>query len=129
MAHSAADIGAPPWRIGYNCNSRDPCAFVLGCEPDDMAAVNRAFEIGGGIVLVESGAVFMEVPLECGVPLSTAPGDGSRADERFECLPRDEVALDDPFFGMNFLTFTGLPFIRLTASGLLDAKTGLLGYP
>jgi adenine deaminase len=32
---------------------------------------------------------------------------------------------DDPFFGMNFLTFTGLPFVRLTASGLFEAKRGI----
>lgn len=36
---------------------------------------------------------------------------------------------DDPFFGLNFLTFTGLPYLRLTPSGLLDSKRGLIGYP
>ena len=80
---------------------------------------------------MESGAVFMEVPLECGGLLSTAPLETVAAQmSALNAYLRERgCPWDDPFFGMNFLTFTGLPFIRLTASGLLDAKTGLLGYP
>lgn len=124
--------GAPVGGLATTVVHETHAPLVLGCEPDDMAlAVNRAFEIGGGIVLVESGAVFMEVPLECGGLLSTAPLEtvAAQMSALNTYLRERGCPWDDPFFGMNFLTFTGLPFIRLTASGLLDAKTGLLGYP
>ncbi|NLE74182.1 MAG: adenine deaminase [Actinobacteria bacterium] len=124
--------GAPVGGLAATVVHETHAPLVLGSSPQDMAlAVNRMFEIGGGIVLVEEGKVQLEMILECGGLLSTEPLEHVAAEmtaiNRY--LQERGCPWDDPFFGMNFLTFTGLPFIRLTPSGLLDSKTGLLGYP
>lgn len=127
-----AGWGAPVGGLATTVVHETHAPLVLGADPADMAAaVNRVFEIGGGIALVESNQVRIEIPLACGGLLSTKPlrevADSMRA---LNCyLQARGCPWDDPFFGMNFLTFTGLPFIRLTPSGLLDSKLGLLGYP
>jgi len=124
--------GAPVGGLAATVVHETHAPLVLGASPQDMAvAVNRVFAIGGGIVLVEDGEVRLEMPLECGGLLSTASLERVAAEmmaiNRY--LRERGCPWDDPFFGMNFLTFTGLPFIRLTPSGLLDSKQGLLGYP
>lgn len=106
--------------------------LVLGCDPSDMAfAVNQVFAQGGGVVLVEDGEVRQRVVLDGGGLLSSGPleqvaGEMQRLNK---CLRDRGCPWDDPFFGLNFLSFTGLPYVRLTPSGLLDSKRGLVGYP
>lgn len=106
--------------------------LVLGGRPADMAlAVNEMFEQGGGVVLVEGGRVERRVVLDQGGLMSSAPLP-QVAEEMLslnDYLQARGCPWDDPFFGLNFLTFTGLPYLRLTPSGLLDSKRGLIGYP
>lgn len=127
-----AGWGAPVGGLATTVVHETHAPLVLGSSPDDMSlAVNRVFAIGGGVVLVDSGEVRLEIPLECGGLLSTEslPRLASRMAQLNRYLKERGCPWDDPFFGMNFLTFTGLPFMRLTPSGLLDSKTGLVGYP
>jgi adenine deaminase len=102
--------------------------LVLGADPRDMAlAARRMLEIGGGIVLVEQGGIVHELPLAAGGLLHTGPLSevASSMEALNEYLRARGCPWDDPFFGMNFLTFTGLPFVRLTPSGLFESKRGV----
>jgi adenine deaminase len=102
--------------------------LVLGADPQDMAlAARRMLEIGGGIVLVERGRIVHELPLAAGGLLHTGPlrEVASSMEALNQYLRARGCPWDDPFFGMNFLTFTGLPFVRLTPSGLFESKRGI----
>lgn len=106
--------------------------LVLGSDPLDMAqAVNQVFAQGGGVVLVEAGEVRQRVVLDGGGLLSSGALEQVAGEmQQLNDYLRDRgCPWDDPFFGLNFLSFTGLPYVRLTPSGLLDSKRGLLGYP
>ena len=127
-----AGWGAPVGGLATTVVHETHAPLVLGSSPADMAAaVNRVFDIGGGVALVEEGETRFELPLDCGGLLSTMSLQATAASMAAlnNYLRERGCPWDDPFFGMNFLTFTGLPFIRLTPSGLLDSKLGLVGYP
>jgi len=106
--------------------------LVLGSDPSDMAlAVNQVFAQGGGVTLVEAGRVRQRVVLDGGGLLSSGALEqvAGEMQQLNDYLRERGCPWDDPFFGLNFLSFTGLPYVRLTPSGLLDSKRGLVGYP
>ena len=121
-------FGAPVGGLASSVVHETHAPLVLGADPADMAfAVRRMLSIGGGVVLVEEGRVVQELPLAAGGLLHTGSLEevaaGMDAINRY--LRARGCPWDDPFFGMNFLTFTGLPFVRLTPSGLFEAKRGV----
>jgi adenine deaminase len=105
--------------------------MVVGCREDDMvAALRRVRELGGGIVLVHEGQVRAEIPLPIGGLMSA----GSLEDVATQMgamkavLREMNCPLEDPVFTLGFLSFSALPWIRLTPSGLLDVKNREILY-
>ncbi len=96
--------------------------FVIGNNDADMAlAFNRMMEIGGGIVLVDGGVIKAECPMVIGGIMSDQ--DVCSLDREMKvieqylvergCQPGSLITLD-------FMAHTGVPFIRMTPSGLYD---------
>jgi len=106
--------------------------LVVGNDPADMAvAVRRMKEIGGGVIIADGGRVVCELPLDVGGVMSTLPFAEVAAlmDGVNRYLQERGCPFDDPFFGLNFLSFTGLPYARLTPEGVYETGRGLVGYP
>lgn len=99
--------------------------MVIGSKEEDMAlAANRMLEISGGIVLVETGQVIAEIPMLTGGILSNASLRETAAGwaKLNNYLQEKGCPFDDPLFGLGFLSFTGLPYVRITPSGLVDIR-------
>ena len=99
--------------------------MVVGCREDDMvAALRRVRELGGGMVLVHEGQVLAEIPLPIGGLMSVGSLEDIATQMRAMKAALREMGcpLEDPVFTLGFLSFSALPWIRLTPSGLLDVK-------
>jgi len=98
---------------------------VLGVDDTAMAAcVSRLGEIGGGVVIVDGGAVVAELPLPIAGLMSDRP-----LPEVYERLTRMErmlldmgVTLKSPFMSISFLALSVIPDLKLTDRGLVDVK-------
>jgi len=98
---------------------------VLGVDDAAMAAcVSRLGEIGGGVVIVDGGAVVAELPLPIAGLMSDRP-----LLEVYERLTRMErmlldmgVTLKSPFMSISFLALSVIPDLKLTDRGLVDVK-------
>lgn len=100
---------------------------VVGAgEPDMALAVNRVFEMGGGIVLCNEGKVQAELAL---------PVAGLMSNERIEEIVErlNHIQAKARALGFRFpdaaltlavLTTAAIPFLRLCEDGLVDSKTG-----
>ena len=98
---------------------------VIGYREDDMvAALRRVKDLGGGMVLVHEGKVLAEIPLPIGGLMSAGSlEDVATQMEAMKTILREMgCPLEDPVFTLGFLSFSALPWIRLTPSGLLDVK-------
>ncbi len=99
--------------------------LVTGFDEEEMAfALNRLVEMGGGFVVVDGERVIGELPLPIAGIISDEPIE--RIAERMEGIKRAFKELGsqvpDPFMLFQTLSFTGLPFVRLTDKGLVDVK-------
>jgi len=100
---------------------------VVGAGDADMAvAVNRIFEMGGGIVLCNQGKVEAELALPVG---------GLMSNQRIEEIVERLNDLQTKASGLGFrfpdaaltlavLTTAAIPFLRLSEDGLVDSKSG-----
>jgi adenine deaminase len=96
---------------------------VVGASDEDMAfAVQRLAEVGGGIVVVESGAVVAECPLPVAGLLSDQPLDVVIAQSR--ACNETAVGLGwrgaTPFLTLAFMALSVIPSLKLTDRGLVD---------
>jgi adenine deaminase len=96
---------------------------VVGASDEDMAfAIQRLAEVGGGIVVVENGAVVAECPLPVAGLLSDQPLDVVIAQSR-AC---NEAAGGlgwrgaTPFLTLAFMALSVIPSLKLTDRGLVD---------
>ena len=99
--------------------------MVVGCREDDMvAALRHVRELGGGMVLVHEGKVLAKIPLPIGGLMSAGSLEDIASQMRAMKAVLREMGcpLEDPVFTLGFLSFSALPWIRLTPSGLLDVK-------
>jgi adenine deaminase len=99
--------------------------MVVGCREDDMvAALRRVKALGGGMVLVHEGQVLTEIPLPIGGLMSAGSLENiaTQMEAMKTTLREMGCPLEDPVFTLGFLSFSALPWIRLTPSGLLDVK-------
>lgn len=98
--------------------------IVVGDNDDDMMiAIERIRNIGGGYVIVRSGTVVGELPLEIMGLITNKPHhtvDKKVADMK-------EIAYDmgirrglDPFINLSFLALTVIPEIRITTKGVVE---------
>lgn len=100
--------------------------MVVGRREDDMvAALRRVRELGGGMVLVHEGQVLAEISLPIGGLMSAGSLEdvATQMEAMKTTLRGMGCPLEDPVFTLGFLSFSALPWIRLTPSGLLDVKT------
>lgn len=100
---------------------------VFGASEAEMAlAFNRLLEIKGGLVIVEGLKILAELPLSIGGICSDLPLEEihQREQEIEQALHHLGSQLNNPFFHYQTLSFTGLPFLRLTDKGLYDVRSG-----
>ncbi len=100
---------------------------VVGAGEADMAmAVNRIFEMGGGIVVCSEGKIKAELALPVAGMLSNRK-IGEIA-ERLNDIQAKARALGfrftDAALTLAVLTTAAIPFLRLSEEGLVDVKTG-----
>lgn len=106
--------------------------YVLGGDESDMAlAFNRMMEIGGGHVLACRGKVVAECPMAVGGVMSDRDipelaGDLAHMEESMRSLG---CVLERPLVTLGFISFSGLPFARITPKGLFDVKNRKIVYP
>jgi adenine deaminase len=123
-------IKGPGFRAGAMATSwawETFATVVVGASEADMAmAVNRIFELGGGIVLCAQGKVQAELAL---------PVAGIMSNQRIEQIAErlNDIQAKARALGFRFndaaltlavLTTAAIPFLRLSEDGLVDVKTG-----
>ncbi len=99
--------------------------YVIGNNDTDMAlAFNRLLEINGGLVLVDGGEIKAECPMVVGG--ITSDQDVSTMDKELQVIEQyllDRGCQSGPVVTLCFLSHTGVPFVRITPSGLYDVRT------
>lgn len=101
--------------------------MVLGRRDADMAVAARGLgEMGGGYVIVNNGQIVLRLPLPLGGIMSRLPiAELAKETERCnEFLRQSGCPFEDPLFTISFLPFTGVPYARITPSGILDVVKG-----
>lgn len=96
---------------------------VLGMNDHDMAiCAMRMTEIGGGIVIAESGRVVEELPLPVAGLMSDQPL--AFVHERLRSMERRlagmGVTMAAPFMTLSFLALSVIPELKITDRGLVD---------
>jgi len=97
--------------------------IVVGMDDDDMSrAVARLGELGGGIVVVDSGEVTAELPL----PVAGLLADAPLAEVIEKSLACNDAAREvgwsgaTPFLTLSFLGLSVIPSLKITDRGLVD---------
>ncbi len=98
---------------------------VFGKQIEDMAAAaNRVIEMQGGIAVVNSGVVIADIPLPIGGIISDLSivqlAEKEKAAEG--ALISIGCKIKNPLVRFQTLSFSGLPFVKLTDKGLIDVK-------
>jgi adenine deaminase len=96
---------------------------VIGVDDDSMMRAAQAVaEMGGGLVIVNSGQIVAALPLPIAGLMSDQPihevaaaYDALRAAARVQGSP-----LHDPFMTMSFMALEVIPHLKLTDKGLVD---------
>ncbi len=118
-------FGARVGAAGLTTNLDENALMIVGGDDRDMArCANALLEAGGGIAIVEKGEILERIDFPLGGLFSLQPwrqvGDGLR---RIQArLKTMGSSFDKPIFALNFLPFTTLPALRITARGLVIAK-------
>ena len=102
---------------------------LIGCgvDDDDLAlAMNRARDIGGGLVVAEGGRVLYELPLPIAGLFSESPLEEINA--KLERCKEDAHLLGvhpgiDPFMSLSFVALPVIPSLRLTTKGVFNLDT------
>ncbi len=95
----------------------------VGMNDGDMArAVGRLAELGGGMVVVDQGAVLAELPLAIAGLLSDQPLAVVLDQSRLlaEAVAALGSRLPAPFHAMGFLALSVIPSLKITDRGLVD---------
>lgn len=106
--------------------------MVLGSSDEDMAlAVNRVMELGGALVVVDHGNLEFEFPLPVAGIFSPEPVEeiARRMQELTDYIKTRNFQHSDPHIIMDFLSLATLPTLRLSTSGLYDARKREIVYP
>ncbi|MCL6639235.1 MAG: amidohydrolase family protein [Firmicutes bacterium] len=106
--------------------------LVLGTDRASMArAAALVVEMGGGMALIEGGEVSYSFPLPLGGMMSDGPFPvlAGRVAELERRVGRLGYPFNDFLYTILFLVCDFLPGLRITASGILDVKTGQVLVP
>lgn len=98
---------------------------VFGKSIEDMAvAANRVIEMQGGIVVVDKMTVTADIPLSIGGIISDLSiVELAKKEHKLEnALTNIGCRIKNPLARFQTLSFTGLPFAKLTDKGLIDVK-------
>ena len=98
---------------------------VFGKSIEDMAvAANRVIEMQGGIVVVDKMTVTADIPLSIGGIISDLSiVELAKKEQKVEnALTNIGCKIKNPLTRFQTLSFTGLPFTKLTDKGLIDVK-------
>ena len=119
------DLGFKNYTFACSINWEANQVIVIGADDVDLSvAVNRIVDNQGGIVLVKNGEIVEEIPLPiCGV-MSELPLEVLAEKEANinKLLIDDGCRMDNPFLWLQTLSFTGLPYYKLTDKGLVDVR-------
>lgn len=100
--------------------------IVIGTNDGDItAAANAVREMGGGLVVVNSGKVIESLPLPVAGLMSDLPIE--EVDRRMRALKAATKALGvsddiDPFMTLAFVSLPVIPSLRLNGKGLIDVE-------
>ncbi|MBU5627640.1 adenine deaminase [Oscillibacter sp. MSJ-2] len=98
--------------------------IVVGTDEQQMAdAVNRIVEIGGGITVMDSGAVLGEVRLDIAGIMSSdtlVSVNASLEDAKEKAFSLGVSHHIDPFMTLSFMALPVIPTLRLTTRGVFD---------
>jgi adenine deaminase len=102
---------------------------VMGTNNEDMAgAVNRIFELQGGIVVYDGGKVLAELPLPVAGVASDLPVEVTY--EKLKEIQQKSTELGtwlpDMHLTSTALTTGSVPFFRICEAGLVDIREGKL---
>ncbi len=102
-----------------------PGIVVVGTNNQDMAkAVNRIFELQGGIVICANGEILAELPLPIGGIISDLPLEVVA--DRMAEIQQKAIDLGIPFpdahLTLTTLTTPAIPFLRICEAGLVDIR-------
>lgn len=118
-------LGAKVGAIGLTTNLDENTLMIVGSDDNDMAlCANVLLEAGGGIAVVERGAILETLEFPCGGIFSLYPWqEVGRGLRRIHTRLKEMGSpFDKPIFALNFLPFVTLPALRITARGLVSAK-------
>jgi adenine deaminase len=99
---------------------------VVGVNDEDMAkCVERAAEIGGGLVVCRDGEVVGDLPLPIAGIMSTRPATEVVSGlEGLEAILKDMgVHIPTPFMYESFLALSVIPEMRVTDQGIVDVRS------
>lgn len=103
--------------------------LAVGMDDDDILTAARRLEaLGGGFVVVESGEVLAELPLEIAGLITQKPLEEVRRklDELEAAAAGLGVDIPSPFMTLSFLGLAVIPELRLTDMGLVDVNASEL---
>lgn len=100
---------------------------VVGANEEDMAfAVNRIYELGGGVVLYVDGQMQAELPLPIGGLMTSLSME--EIAQRLNAIQGKAEALGFPYpdaaLTLATLTSPAIPFLRMSEDGLVDVRSG-----
>jgi len=101
--------------------------IVAGENEEDMAfAVNRVFELRGGIAVYSGGEILTELALPIGGMISDLPLEAlkDRLEEIESITKRLGFRFDHPLLTLSTITTPAIPFLRISEHGLVDLRTG-----
>jgi adenine deaminase len=120
--------GAMASSIGHDHHN----IVVMGADPADMAvAANRVVELGGGLVLIENGAVLEEIPLPL-LGLMTDLDAWTLCEKRQAMLGKAAemgCSVSDAFLFLSFITLAAIPAFSITDKGYVDVMKQSLMDP
>jgi adenine deaminase len=99
---------------------------VVGVADEDILAAVRAVEkMGGGQVVVDSGEVLTDLPLDVAGLMSTLPllEVRKRVHALQEAAKKLGCNLGDPFMALSFMALPVIPELKITDRGLFDVTT------
>jgi adenine deaminase len=98
---------------------------VVGVSDTDMViAANALRDLGGGLVIVDSGRIVAKLPLTVAGLISSAPLDQVvrwKKEVNQAALALGAV-LEQPFMALSFLALPVIPKLKLTDQGLVDVE-------